>query len=175
MKFFFYTYLKGGDAMPGLDKTKMEKLQYEARLELARRDFYEFCKLMASDFYRDDRPYIKKLCNDLQEFFEGDDMVLVINMPPRFGKSRTAGLLTPWLFGKNLHNKIMTGSYNEFLSTTFSRNVRDMIMAEKFQDDIIVYHDIFPNVKVKKGDAAAAHWTLEGAYSSYLATSPGGS
>lgn len=47
-------------------------------------------------------------------------------------------------------------------------------MSEKFDKNIIVYHDIFPHVKVEKGNAAASHWTLERAYSSYLATSPGG-
>lgn len=153
---------------------KLKDIAYAAKLELARRNFYEFCKLMASDFYRDDRPYIKKLCNELQEFFEGDDTVLVVNMPPRFGKSRTATLLTSWLFGKDINYKIMTGSYNEMLSTTFSRTVRDTIMTEKFDKNMTVYHDIFPNVSVKKNDASASKWTLEGAYSSYLATSPGG-
>ena len=47
-------------------------------------------------------------------------------------------------------------------------------MSEEFDKNIIVYHDIFPDVKVEKGNAAASHWTLERAYSSYLATSPGG-
>lgn len=84
-------------------------------------------------------------------------------------------MFTAWLFGRNINEHIITCSYNEMLSTNFSKSVRDRISEEKYRNDIIVYHDIFPNVKVKKGDAAAAHWTLEGAYSSYLATSPGGS
>lgn len=63
-------------------ENKIEILKREAKYELARRNFYEYCKLMASDFYRDDRPYIKELCDDLQEFYENDDMVLVLTMPP---------------------------------------------------------------------------------------------
>ena len=46
----------------------------------------------------------------------------------------------------------MTGSYNETLSTNFSKNVRDTIAEEKGDDTKIVYSDIFPNVKIKKGD-----------------------
>ena len=69
----------------------------------------------------------------------------------------------------------MTASYNEMLSTTFSRQIRNNIMTEKNDPDIIVYHDIFPNVSVKHGEASAGHWVLEGEYSSYLATSPNGS
>ena len=32
-----------------------EELKKQARLELARRDFFEYCKLTAPDFYKDDR------------------------------------------------------------------------------------------------------------------------
>lgn len=61
---------------------KLKSILYAAKIELARRNFYEFCKLLAPDFYMDSRPYIKELCEDLQTFFEGDDTVLIINMPP---------------------------------------------------------------------------------------------
>ena len=30
-----------------------EKIKEQARLELARRDFFEYCKLTASDFYKE--------------------------------------------------------------------------------------------------------------------------
>ena len=65
-----------------IESNKIDLLQREAKLELARRNFFEYCKLLAPDFYMDSRPYIKELCDDLQEFFEGDDMVIIINMPP---------------------------------------------------------------------------------------------
>ena len=92
-----------------------------ARLELARREFWGYCKLMAPDFYREDRPYLKELCTRLQAFCEGDRKVMVINMPPRHGKSRTAVLLSQWLFGRDPSEQVMSGSYNETLSTTFAR------------------------------------------------------
>ena len=63
-------------------------------MELARREFWSYCKLMAPGFYREDRPYLKELCTHLQAFCESDRKVLVINMPPRHGKSRTAVLLS---------------------------------------------------------------------------------
>lgn len=145
-----------------------------ARIELARRDFWTFCKLMAPDFYREDRPYLRELCEQLQAFCESDRKVMVINMPPRHGKSRTAVLLSQWLFGRDPREKIMTGSYNELLSTTFARSVRDGISEERFSPDRIVYADVFPATRIKYGEAAANKWSLEGQYASYLATSPGG-
>ena len=90
-------------------------IQYQAKLELARRSFFHYCNLMDSKFYRNDRTYLVNLCNTLQEFYEGNSDVMIINCPPRHGKSYTAQMFTQWLLGKNLNNKIMTGSYNETL------------------------------------------------------------
>lgn len=151
-----------------------ELIKLEAKKELARREFFYFCNIMASDFYKEDREYLVKLCNEMQDFYYSSDDILLINMPPRHGKSRTASLFTEWVFGKNINAKVMTGSYNETLSTTFSKSVRNAIMEVKADKDKIVYSDIFPNTKIKRGDGAMSLWGLEGGYNNYLATSPGG-
>lgn len=151
-----------------------EELKKQARLELARRDFFEYCKLTASDFYKEDRTFLKSMCNELQSFYESDERVVVINLPPRHGKSRTAGKLVEWIFGQNNKEKIMTGSYNEILSGTFAKSVRDEIASEK-TEGITVYTDIFPNTKIKYGESSANKWALEGSnQANYLATSPKG-
>lgn len=151
-----------------------ELIRLEAKKELARRSFWDYCKLRASDFYKEDRLYLKELCNKLQTFYESDKKIMVINMPPRHGKSRTAGLFVQWLLGKSIKSKIMTGSYNETLSGTFAKSVRDAI-AEQPTEGITVYNDIFPNTRIKYGEAAASKWALEGSgVANYLATSPSG-
>jgi predicted phage terminase large subunit-like protein len=152
----------------------LELIKMYAKIELARRDFFTYCNLIAPDFYRPTRKYLVDLCNEMQAFYESDNDVLVINLPPRMGKSRTATLFTQWILGKNRHNKIMTGSYNETLSTVFSKSVRNAIQEQKADENYIVYSDIFPDVKIKKGDGSMNLWSLEGAYNSYLATSPNG-
>lgn len=130
---------------------------------------------MMPKFYKEEREYLYEFCSSLQDFVENSDKhFLVINLPPRHGKSLTAQLFTAWLFGLNNQNKVMTASYNETLSTTFARSVRNMIQTRKV-DDGIVYSDIFPNTKVKYGEASAQMWTLEGSSMiNYLATSPKG-
>lgn len=154
-----------------------EELKKQARLELARRDFFEYCKLTASDFYKEDRLFLKQMCNDLQAFYESDrpeDKILVVNMPPRHGKSRTAGKLVEWALGRNKNEKIMTGSYNEDLSSTFAKSVRDTIASEKTLGTL-VYNDIFKDTKIKYGESSAKKWALEGSgQANYLATSPTG-
>ena len=112
----------------------------------------------------------------MQDFIEQDEYkVLVINEPPRFGKSRTAQKLVEWVLGNDRNQKIMTGSYNTTLSTMFSKNVRNTIQEAKADQTRVVYSDIFPNVRIKSGDGAMNLWSLEGGYNNYLATAPGGS
>ena len=159
----------------GLTEEQFKKVQFQARMELARRDFWTFCKEKAPDFYKEDRRYLRHICRELQEFYEDpNERVMIINEPPRHGKSRSGGLFAQWVFGVNPREKIITGSYNEQLSTTFSRGVRNDIMERKASPDKIVYSDIFPNTRIKRGNSAANLWSLEGQHISYLATSPGG-
>lgn len=149
-------------------------IKLHAQIELAKREFFFYCNLKAPDFYKHDRKYLIELCQDLQEFYQSDDEVLVISLPPRHGKSRTAGLFVEWVLGKNKTEKIMTGSYNETLSTMFSKNVRNSIQEIKADTYKPIYSDVFPNVKIKLGDGAMNLWSLEGGYNNYLATSPSG-
>ena len=152
-----------------------ELIKLEAKKELARRDFWYYCKLLGKkDFYNDKKEYLKDLCNQLQSFIDSNKKILVINMPPRFGKSYTATLFVQWLLGRNKKLKIMTGSYNETLSSTFAKQVRDMIATEQTQG-VTVYRDIFPDTKIKYGEASMNKWALEGSQvANYLATSPTG-
>lgn len=154
--------------------TKDEYIKQQAKIELARREFYYFCRALSPSFYKKERRFLKELTSEFQDFYYSDDDVLVLNVPPRHGKSFTAGHFAQWIFGINPSEKIMTGSYNETLSTVFSKQVRNSIHEQKADENKIVYSDIFPNTKIKDGDAAMNLWSLEGHYNSYLATSPTG-
>ena len=149
-------------------------LQVAAKVTLAQRHFFDYCCLMAPDFYKPERTYLKELCDTLEAFEQSADDVLIINLPPRHGKSRTGSCFVEWMLGRNHSKKIMTGSYNEKLSITFSKAVRNTIQAEKADLNKIVYRDIFPDTRIKEGDASMNLWSLEDGYNNYLATSPTG-
>ncbi len=159
-------------------KRESKSIPPKERQELiakARNRFFDYCNLVAPSFYKASRKYLVELCDELQDFyFNPQAEVLIINEPPRHGKSRTATLFATWIFGINSYKKIMTGSYNEKLSTNFSKKVRNTIQEQKLDVSKIIYTDIFPLTKIKRGDAAANFWSLEGEDSSYLATSPTG-
>lgn len=152
-------------------------IEREALLSLAPTHLYSYARLIRPTFYDDTRPYLKKMCAEIDHFLYGQSKkkVLIINAPPRFGKSITAQTASEYVFGRNPLDKIMTGSYNDTLSTTFAQTVRNTISTRKVDDDTIVYSDIFPDTRIKYGEAAMDLWALEGAHGkSYLATSPGG-
>ena len=151
-----------------------ELIKLRAKRELARREFFFYCNLMAPDFYKPERTYLVELCREFQEFLESDEEVMIVNEPPRHGKSRTAGKLVEWVLGNDKTKKIMTGSYNETLSTMFSKNVRNTIQEEKADSNRTVFSDVFPGVRIKQGDGAMNLWSLEGGFNNYLATSPTG-
>ena len=159
------------------DKIDYLMLQKELAIRNARKDFWTFCKLLYPEFFKEDRLYLKDLCKTLQDFYEDviDKKILVINMPPRHGKTFTARLFVLWMFGQNTKTKIITGSYNQILSSLFAQQTRDGIMVENENIKNEVYVDIFPKVQIKQGDAAKGFWSLDGSEEkNYLATSPGG-
>ena len=154
----------------------------QARISLARRSFWHYLKIKDPDFYNERRPHLKDFANTLQDF--ADDKIktksgttakiLIINMPPRMGKSYTLTNFCSWILGRakvdpdRRPEKIITVSYNDGMATDFSKYCRDNFKEERAEPDDIIYSDIFKGVKLKKGDAAAKKWALDGEFFSYL-------
>lgn len=152
-----------------------EEVHRRCGIHLARMSLWHYCQMMAPDFYLDDRPHLIALCNELQSFYESTERVCIINLPPRHGKSRTAALFVEWVMGQDRRTQVITASYNEELSTTFAKTVRNTIQEKKVDRKVTVYSDIFPDTRIKQGDASMKLWSLDGAgHHSYLATSPTG-
>jgi predicted phage terminase large subunit-like protein len=154
------------------------------KIKAAKTDLRAFCNLIDPGFFRDEYAYQDELCGVLQQMYEkrlinpktGEAYnILVINMPPGFGKSYTAQMFSVWAFGQNVRNKIISISYNQTLSYEFARGVRGAIMREGDEEDDEDYcvRDVFPQLKIKYGDSAMEKWALEGkfVYRSYQATS----
>ena len=155
----------------------------DGKIVAAQARFYDYCKMMNPKFYRDDRPYQRDLCETLQAIFEGRLINkstgepyknLMINLPPRHGKSYTLTLFVQWCMGKKNDTRVISVSYNDILAGRFARNVRDGIDADKIDSKVTIFHDVFPTTRIKQGDAAAQLWSLEGQFFNYLATGFGG-
>ena len=99
---------------------------------------------------------------------------LIMNIPPRHGKSYTMSQFADWMFGVDNENRIIAITYNDILAGRFSKNVRDGIAAEKMDERFHVFSDVFPNTKIKFGDSAVSMWSLEGQFFNYLGAGFGG-
>ena len=168
----------------------------DVKIELARRDFWEFLKITNPDFYRESRWHLKEFAKVLQDFWERKlkspdgsiAKILIINLPPRMGKSYTLTNFCSWVLGKSMHEedrrveRIITISYSDEMATDFSRFCRDNISAEKSTPTDIVFGDIFQRnqgservpIQIAKGDGAAKKWALEGEFFNYLGAGFGG-
>lgn len=164
------------------DQLNKKDSQRDRNLARGRENFRTFCNLRKPDFYKPERAYQDILCNTLQAAYEkklvnektGKPIkYLIINLPPGFGKSYTLANFANWCYGKDVKNKIITVSYNSIIAPEFARTTRDMVSEEPDPEEENTYttRDFFPNVKVKYGDASVMKWSLEGSYTSYLATS----
>jgi predicted phage terminase large subunit-like protein len=162
---------------------KQYKLLREVQIRKARASFWEFCKTIAPDFYKESRPHLKVFCKLLQDMYEKKVInektgkpytKLMINMPPRLGKSRTLQMFCIWCYGIDASNRIIACSYNQRIVTKFSRNVRNGLITSKGLPHEIDYHDIFPNTSIQDGNASVMEFSIENQFNSFTATSIGG-
>jgi len=145
-----------------------------AEIELSRGSFWEYCRTLSPDYYQEDREHLKTLCDTLQAFHQKElykpdgtyYTKLIIELPPQHGKSRTLTNFCSWILGHNNEERIITGSFNDELAHDFSKYTRDIIQEDSNIGEI-VYSDIFPGTKVKRGDASYKQWALEGQFFNY--------
>jgi len=145
-----------------------ELIKEELRKELARRDFYEFCRYMDPEFFTDSKWHLKVIADAFQEIYEGKIRKLAVSIAPRAGKSYITSLFCAWCLGKNPNGSIMRNSYASKLAEKFSKDIRDgFIVNPKYQG-------IFPGVRLGNNTAVDG-WSLEGmTQPSYFCAGVGG-
>lgn len=154
----------------------------DIKAEKARRNFYDYCQFREPEFYKESRPHLKVLCDTLNAFYynkilkeDGTPYTkLMIRIPPQHGKSRTLVNYTQWCLGKNNEERVITASYNDTQAGDFARYTRDGIQEEKNMPDQRVFSDVFPECKIKQGNASYQKWALEGQHFNYLGVGVGG-
>lgn len=153
------------------------EVKLEARKELARRDFWEFEKLLYPELFYDERKLLMQMAQTIQSFMEDSDKhYLVLSVPPGHFKSFTAKNLGLWLMGKDPTTRIIGVANSGDLASMFSTQIRDTILGANYGKGGVPYPEIFPDTKVKYGFATKSKWELEGsAEPSYRSVSPSSS
>ena len=105
---------------------------------LCERSFYEFVK-QGWDVLEPDTPFdpawhIEYLCELMEQVAAGKLRRLIVNMPPRYGKSLIINVFLPvWLWLRDPSWRMMSASYAAALSTKHSVDRRTLIESPWFQ------------------------------------------
>lgn len=73
------------------------------------------------------------IAEKLEAIERGEIDRLMINMPPRHGKSELASRRFPaWFLGRNSGKSVIAASYNSDLATDFGRQVRNIVASQEY-------------------------------------------
>lgn len=131
-------------------------------IDQARKNLIDFC-IATNPNYKSawHLEVIAKELENIEQFGDRDYKVLIIEVPPRHGKSELSTVNFPaWFLGRNPTKEIITISYNAELAQDFGGKTRGIIDGE-------YYRHIF-NVSLKEDEQAKAKWKTNkgGSYTS---------
>lgn len=131
-----------------------------AQRALARRRLIEFIKLQYDGY---EAGWVQHdICERLEQFLRDvkarKSPRLMLNCPPRLGKSLLASIMFPaWAMGQDPKTTIISTSYNLDLPLMFSRKVRGLVRDDE------VYRALFPETVLSTDSQSAETWeTTEG-------------
>ena len=110
----------------------MKKEEMQAVLYAARNRLLAFASVMNPKFTI--KKHHEEISEALMAVERGELKKLMIQMPPRSGKSHLSSELFPaWLFGRNPDRFMINCSYSADLSNVFSRNCRNYLNSQYFR------------------------------------------
>ena len=114
------------------------------------------------------RPFHNLIIRKLEDiaFGRAEKKNLIINMPPRFGKSAIMQMMCAWSYMLNPHSNCIYTSYSDDLTSAFSKDIRSIIESDAFKE--------LTGIKLNKAKSGADYWatTIGGGF---RAASMGGS
>ncbi len=127
--------------------------EYQLVADVTRSDYYEFLKEMWEVINPEPLKlnwHIEFLCEELQKVMERVFLGLpklydlVINISPGTTKSSAASVfLTPWIWSRMPHCRVINGSHTQELVLDLSRKSRDVVLSEKYQT-------CFPHIQLRE-------------------------
>lgn len=133
--------------------------------EMSQTNFLAFCLGQDPGFMVG--KHHRRIAKKLEKVASGECKRLIINMPPRHGKSHMCNYLFPlWYMGKHPKKSIFSVSYSQELATDFGRKIRNHISQDS-------YKNVFPEVSLATDSQSASKFsTNQGG--DYFAVGAGG-
>ena len=109
------------------------------------------------------------IANKLKEVVEGKCTRLIINIPPRTGKTELITKCFPvWYLGNHPEKQIIATGYSTNLTQTYSNEARDYYRSN-------AHHKVFPRTPKLREDQNTKEWWINEQGGFYYATGTGGS
>lgn len=104
------------------------------------------------------RPH-RIICDAIDRVLEGKSRRLIIEAPPRHGKSEIVSRKLPaYYLGRFPRRSVIAASYGSELAADFGREVRNLVGSRRFSN-------LFPEVELALDSSAKDHWyTNQGGY-----------
>jgi predicted phage terminase large subunit-like protein len=138
-------------------RTSRAALEYEALVKSARTDLVSFCQATMPDISAKATGFKSRYIPALhhraigaayQKCESGDWQNLIVEMPPRHGKSEMASKRgVPWFVGKDPTRQVIWATYNDDFAGDNGRAMREIVRSTEYQQ-------IFPDSVLKKGSQA---------------------
>ena len=164
-------------ASPKVDETKISSVYDIYKRTYAfcgRRSLAHFIDYMEWERHSDNKIFVnrKEVLTPIIYYlnkitFDSVLKVLVVSLPPGYGKTFVLNYYSAWLFGVNFNNSILRMSYNEELLNGFSRSIKDLVSSDLFADIFPMYR-LYKNKpfdkekdsdwKIKNADIIVSHY-----------------
>lgn len=151
--------------MPTLNDEQMNALIEEANKELAKRSYRDYVEYVHHGHYTHFR-HTELICETLQRIADGEQLSVLIEMPPRHGKSMTVTETFPsYYIGRNPDKRVIAAAYSDGLATKFGRLNRN-----KFNEFSYIFGE-----RLSESNSATKDWGVEDKRGGMIATGIGGS
>ncbi|MED4455917.1 phage terminase large subunit [Metabacillus fastidiosus] len=151
--------------MQSLTNEQRELIARAAQQELAKRSYRDYVEYVHHGHFRHFR-HTELVCETLQRIADGEELSVLIEMPPRHGKSMTVTETFPsYYIGRNPHKRVIAAAYSDGLATKFGRLNRN-----KFGEFSYLFGE-----SLSESNSATKDWGVEGKRGGMIATGIGGS
>ncbi len=143
--------------LSNLNNNELDKLLSALRKSYARKNLIDFTGYTFDRYQPNWHHYL--IADRLEMLATGKIKRLIINMPPRHGKSELVSIRFPaWYLGNKPHKHIIATSYNASLAADFGKKARNVVASIEFKE-------VFRHAKLSEESAAKLNWTLEESFS----------
>lgn len=145
---------------------QLELIAKQAQFELARRSYEDYVELVHHGTYKHFK-HTRLVCSYLQRIADGEQLYVLIELPPRHSKSMTVTESFPsYYLGVNPTKRVITSAYSDDLARKFGRLNRN-----KFAE---FGKDVFKE-SLSRDNTSTTDWGLAGKRGGMISTGIGGS